>query len=139
MLITSRFYPEQYLLRKATEYHKDLGFILVKGRSRRYLTQRITDTDFTDNITTFSDTLQNATLQLRNIEIAATEVGLLINKKKTEFMSFNLNGIFQSLSGFYLKEVTDYKYLGSHIENTAKDKNIRIGITWRVMNKMSQI
>ena len=54
-------------------------------------------------------------------------------------MLFNLNGIFQSLSGFYLKEVTDYKYLGSHIENTAKDKNIRIGITWRVMNKMSQI
>ena len=74
-----------------------------------------------------------------NIEIAATEVGLLINEKKPEFMSFNLNRIFQSLNGVYLKGVTDYKYLGSHIENTVKDKNIRIGITQTVMNKMSQI
>ena len=46
-------------------------------------------------------------------------------------MSFNLNGIIQSLNGVNLKEVTDHKYLGSHIEITAKDINIRIGITWQ--------
>ena len=61
------------------------------------------DTDFTDDIATFSDTLQNATLLLLNIEMAAKEVGLLINEKKTEFMSFNLNGIIQSRNGVKLK------------------------------------
>ena len=38
-----------------------------------------------------------------------------------------------------LKEVTDCKYFGSYIENTAKDINIRIPITWKAINKMSQI
>ena len=128
-----------YALRKSAEDHEDLGFTLEKRRSRRYPPQRITDTDFTDDIATFSDTLKNATLLLHNIEIAIKEVGLLINEKKTEFISFNMNGIIQSLNGVSLKEVTDYKNLISHIENTAKDVNIRIGITWAAMNKMSQI
>ena len=36
-------------------------------------------------------------------------------------------------------KVTDCKYFGSYIENTAKDMNIRIAITWKAINKMSQI
>ena len=104
----------------------------MKRRSRRYPPQSITDTDFTGDIATFSDTLQNATLLLHNIEKAVKEVCLLINKK-------NLDVIIQSLNGVNLKEVTDYKYLGSNIENTTKYINIRIGIAWAAMNKMSQI
>ena len=91
-----------YALRKAKEDNKGLGFTLVKRRRRRYPPQRITDTDFADDIDTFSETLQNATLLLHNIKIAPKEVGLLINGKKTEFMSFSLNGIVQSLNGVNL-------------------------------------
>ena len=46
---------------------------------------------FADGITAFFDTLQNATLLLHNIEVAAKEVDLLINGKKTWFMSFCLS------------------------------------------------
>ena len=55
-------------------------------------------TNFSDVIATFSDTMQNAALLLHNAEIAAKEVDLLINKNKTEFMSFNWNGTIQSLN-----------------------------------------
>ena len=44
-------------------------------------------------------------------------------------MSFNLNGIIQSMC----------KYLGLHIENTAKNRYIRKGITWATVNKIRQI
>ena len=117
-----------FALRKATEDHKALGFTFVKRRSRRYSPQRITDTYFVNDTVTFSDTLQNATLLLHDIDITAKQVNPLKNEKKTKFMSFNLSGIIQSLNGVHLKEVTDYKYLGSHKENTVKDTNSRISI-----------
>ena len=43
-------------------------------------------------------------------------------------MSFNLNGIIQSMC----------KYLGLHIENTAKSRYIRKGITWATVNKLGK-
>ena len=46
-----------YVLTKAAEDYEDLGFTLVETRSRRYPPQRITDTEFADNIATLSDTL----------------------------------------------------------------------------------
>ena len=48
---------------------------------------------FADDIAAFFDTLQNATLLLHNIEVAAKEVDILINGKKTWFMSFCLSWI----------------------------------------------
>ena len=51
---------------KTIEDNEDLGFVLVKRRSRRYPPQRITDTDFEDDIATFPDTLQNITLLIYN-------------------------------------------------------------------------
>lgn len=47
-----------YALRKSAEDYEDVRFTLVKRRSGRYPPQRITDNDFTDDITTFSDTLR---------------------------------------------------------------------------------
>ena len=66
-----------YALWKGTKDHEDLGFTLVKRRSRRYPSQRIMDTGFADDITTFSDALQS-------IETAVKELGLLTNEKKIE-------------------------------------------------------
>ena len=76
---------------KVTENHENLKFTFVQWRSRIHSPQIITDTDFADDIAIFSDTLKNTALLLRNIEIAAKEVCLLITEKKTE----NLNGIIQ--------------------------------------------
>ena len=45
-----------YVLTKAAEDYEDLGFTLVETRSRRYPPQRITDTEFADNIATLSVT-----------------------------------------------------------------------------------
>ena len=44
-----------------------------------------------------------------------------------------------TLSDNILKCVEDYKYLGSHIQNSEKDFNIRKGIAWTACNKMNKI
>ena len=111
-LLHSRFIITiDFALRKVKEDHEHLGFTLVERRSRRYPPQRIMHTNFSDDIATFSDTIQNAALLLHNTEIAAKEADLLINKSKTEFMSFNWNGTIQSLNRISLNVVADYKCL----------------------------
>ena len=43
------------------------------------------------------------------------------------------------LGGNKLKQVDNFKYLGSWIQSSEKDMNIRIGQAWSALNKMMKV
>ena len=138
-----------YAMRKATDGSQDLGFTLCEGRTSRlpraakkstHTAKTITDTEYTDDLCLMSNSLAQAQEFLCRVEKAAAEVGLLINEKKTEYMCFNQSGnMLTSQTNKQLKEVTDFKYLGSWINTTQRDISIRIAKAWSASNKLDKI
>jgi len=54
-------------------------------------------------------------------------IGVHINEKKTEYIAYKHGEVeIKSIFGTILKAVTDFKYLGSWIDLSLKDMNIRI-------------
>ena len=45
----------------------------------------------------------------------------------------------KSLNGKDHKKVSDFKYLGSYIQSTEKDMNIRLAKSWAALNNMNAI
>ena len=45
----------------------------------------------------------------------------------------------KSLADKNIKQVLDFKYLGSYIASTEHDVNIRLGKAWSVLNQMDKI
>ena len=128
-----------YVLRTSIDESKELGFTLQKARGRRYPAEIITDADYADDLALFADTIEEATQLLHILEKASGDVGLYVNAKKTEFMSFNLEGSMKTLGGDTVKQVLDFIYLGSEVSDTESDVNIRIGKAWAALNKMKTI
>ena len=128
-----------YVLRNSADSNKELGFTLSKARSKRYPAETITDVDYADDIALMSDNIQDATYLLHNIENTAKEIGLYINAKKTEFISYNHQGTIQTVEGENIKSVLDFTYLGSNIASTEKDINIRIKKAWGAINSLNTI
>jgi len=48
-------------------------------------------------------------------------------------------GDLVTLEGNKLKQVDNFKYLGSWIQSSEKDMNIRIGQAWSVLKKMMKV
>ena len=71
------------------------------------------------------------------------DIGLCINVSKTEYMSLNQDSSvsmsMKSLNGEAIKNVLDFKYLGSYIASTDNDVSIRIGKAWAVLNNLNKI
>ena len=89
-----------------------------------------------------SNTLEQAQELLDRVETAAAEVGLLINEKKTEYMSFSqpqAGGTLASKTGKDLKKVDDFLYLGSWVNTTERDLSVRIAKAWAASNKLDTI
>ncbi|KAI8477689.1 Exportin-5 [Branchiostoma belcheri] len=131
-----------YALRVAIEgREEELGFQLVKRRSRRIGPKVVTDLDFADDIALLSVELHQAQQLLRNVETSVARVGLQMNAGKTKFMAFNQQSpvCLKTTDGSTLEKVEDFKYLGSHMESTAKDINSRKAAAWRACNKMDKI
>ena len=128
-----------YALRSSADKNETLGFILNPARSSRYPATRITDIDYADDLALTSNTILEANELLHSLESAAREIGLHINAKKTEFMCYNQTGTIISLDGKPIKQVVDFTYLGSNIQSTEKDINIRKGKAWSALNKMDNI
>ena len=131
-----------YALRQATDGPgAELGFIVTPRRSRRVQAVRITDLDFADDICLLSNQIDEAQQLLQRIEVECSKVGLGLNSRKTEFMTYNVpeHDSLRTRSGNALKEVEDFKYLGSWVNSTETDVKIRRAIAWKALNKMSAV
>ena len=76
---------------------------------------------------------------LHKIEEAASEIGLYINAKKTEYIIINIGhntSEIRDLNGNLLKVVEDFRYLGSYIASTERDIEIRIGKAWGALARI---
>ena len=70
------------------------------------------------------------------MEIAGEAIGLHVNWKKTEYMLYNqADTDLITPEGKKLKQVEDFKYLGSWIESSKNDMEIRIGLAWQALKK----
>lgn len=125
----------------ATSKTGHLGFTLTSRRSKRHPPIKISDLDFADDIALTLDTLQEAQNLLSGVEIEATKVGLHLNAAKTEMIIYNQQDIVgvSSLNGDPIKHVNDFKYLGSWIDSTTKDINVRKAQAWVACNKLQDI
>ena len=130
-----------YVLRIAIDENKELGLTLTKQKSRRYPGKKITDADYADDLAVLADTLKDATTLLHNIEKVAKQIGLYLNADKTEFICENQDASvgMKSLADKHIKQVLDFKYLGSYIASTEHDVNIRLGKAWSALNQLDKI
>ena len=63
-----------------------------------------------------------------------------INAKKTKFMAYKIEELeLKLLDGTKLKEVNDFKYLGSWVYSTEEDIRIGKDLAWAAANKMKKI
>ena len=127
-----------YALREASgETHT--GFKLTPQQSSRHVATYITDTDFADDLALISYCLEEGQLLLR-LEFAAKTVCLHVIYKKTEYMLYDQpEGDLVTLEGNKLKQVDNFKYLGSWIQSSEKDMNIIIGQACSALNKMVKV
>lgn len=131
-----------YVLREAINGREDeLGFTIKRRQSRRVPAIKITDLDFADDIALLSDEIQQAQQLLQQIEISSAKVGLHLNAKKTEYMSYNqpINIELKTRRNTALKAVGDFKYLGAWMSCSEKDINIRKAQAWTACHKMRKI
>ena len=118
-----------YVLRRAIDENKELGLTLTKQKSRRHPGKKITDADYADDRAVLADTLKDATTLLHNIEKVAKQIGLYLNEDKTEFICENQDASvgMKNLADKHIKQVLDFKYLGSYIASTEHDVSIGLG------------
>ena len=133
-----------YVLRMSLDLSSDKGLEIKPRVSSRHPAEYVTDTDFADDISLISSSLQNAQDLLTSLEGAANCVGLYLNESKTEYINYtksNTNNNFdmKTINGYILKCVEDYCYLGSHISSSDKDFRIRKAMAWTACNKLHHI
>ena len=127
-----------YILKHSIDDNINLGFTLSQRRSSRHPAIHITDIDYADDIAVTADTIKDAEKMLHQIEEAAEDIGLKINSDKTEYMSLNSKSDNMiSRNGNSIKNVDNFKYLGSYIANTENDINTRIAKAWAALNSMN--
>ena len=134
-----------YVLRHSLDLNNTKGFQLQSRKSSRHPAIHLTDADFADDIALISNTISDAQTLLNSLESAANCVGLYLNDSKTEYMSYVKtnnsidNMIIKTISGYILKRVDDYKYLGSFASSSEKDFNTRKGMAWSACNDLRKI
>ena len=131
-----------YAMKQATGgLEADLGFTITPKKSRRIPATTLTDLDFADDISLLCNQMQQAQELLTRVETECSKVGLGLNAKKTEVMTYNISGHnpLRTCSGNTLKEVDDFKYLGSWMDSTEADIKRRKALAWRALNNMTTI
>ena len=128
-----------YVLRTSIDKIRENGFELTKKRNRRYLAQRITEADYTDDIAILANTSNQAETLLHSLEQAAAGIGLHVNAHKTECMCDNQTGDISTLDRTSLKQVDKLTYLGSSVSSTEKDIDTRLTKAWTATEGLSII
>jgi hypothetical protein len=84
---------------------------------------RISDLDYADDIALLAENAADAQSLLNRLATYGGQIGLRINAGKTEFMTMNTTDQIQLLvNDTPIKQVSDFKYLGSIISNDGKAK-----------------
>ena len=102
-------------------------------------TEEISDVDFLDDITLLSDDLSTVQELLFEAECGGT--GLHRNAKKTQYMAFDVNtqGSLVASNDYPLKQVKDFKYLGSRMGSTERDTKKGKASAWKALNNLRKI
>ena len=128
-----------YLMRQALE-GRDVGFTLRKRRSRRHPEVKLTDTDYADDLSLISDTVEQAQEFLTSLEGAAAAVGLHLNESKTKFMATGYEEpLLITSSGKHLEWVEDFVYLGAHLRSTEQDLRVRKAKAWAACHRLRRV
>ena len=125
-----------YAMRQAIDgRQEELGFTLKNRRSRRVKPEMTTDLDFVDDIALLSDQIKQVQELMNRVKKECQNVGLGINAK-TKLMAYNIEEELELklLDGTKMKEVNDFKYLGSWVDSTEEDIRIRKGLAWATVN-----
>ena len=131
-----------YALRKAIGgKEEELGFIIKPRESSRHPKLVLPDLDFADDIALLSDEINQAQELLLRVEKECNKVGLGMNAKKTKGLAYNIENPtpLHTADGTELEWVDDFKYLGSWVESSEKDVNIRKALAWKALNGMANI
>ena len=125
-----------YVLRTSINLMKENSFKLAKERSRRFPTQTIMNTDYTDDIALLANTPTQAKTLLHSLEWAAGGISLHVNTDRTEYMCFNQRGDISTLKGGPLKLVVKFTYLGRSVSSTKKDINMWLAKACTAINRL---
>ena len=130
-----------YCMRTALERHPDIGFTLKPARSRRVCAVRLTDTDFADDVALLADSVEELGVLMREVESVCKEVGLEINRAKTEYMVEGIpdSDALHSIDGTCIKRSEDFKYLGSWIRDSKRDIKVRKAKAWNACHGLRNI
>ena len=131
-----------YAMRQAVGgKENELGFELERRKSSRHPAISISDLDFADDIALLSQNAEQAQQLLTQLEVEAAKVGLHLNGKKTKVMTYNQPGPVNitTRNGDSLEIVENFKYLGSWMESTEKDFEIRKALAWSSCHKLKKI
>ena len=120
---------------------EELGLTILPSRSRRHPAVCITDLMFADDIALLSEEIAQAQELLSRVEMEASKIGLHINAKKTELMTFNYDNeiTIVTIKGNKVANVLDFKYLGGWMASSEKDFEIRKAMAWSACNKLKLI
>ena len=119
-----------------------LGFEFRDKKSSRHPAKFITHTDFADDIAILSSNLTNGQILLSAIEREASKVRLIINRKKTEFIvvgDIKVPPNSLLVCDGPIKQVDDFKYLGSWLMSSSKDFEVRKATAWKAAIRMVKI
>ncbi|KAJ8351951.1 hypothetical protein SKAU_G00234270 [Synaphobranchus kaupii] len=119
-----------------------LASFLFIIRSRRFPAVVLADLDYADDISLLSDRVEQAQELLTRVETECAKIGLWLNAKKTEVITYNIlpdHPPLMTTGGTALKEVTDFKYLGSWVNSSEQDLKVRKAISWKALNGMPSV
>jgi len=131
-----------YLLRQSVDTLKSKGIDIMPNKTSREKDKYLTDLDYADDIALTAKLVRDAQDLLSSLEDASAKVGLLLNAKKTDYMCINGeedHTPIVSRDGTQLKEVDDFKYLGSFVADSKKDFQSRKAQAWKACNKLHTI
>jgi hypothetical protein len=133
-----------YVLRSAI-LDESMGLKVANSISRsRGKAKYITDRSFADDIFLTSDCHIKVQAMLLSIESVASKVGLRINVPKTEYILVgalwsSVENVEIRLASGVLRQVQDFKYLGSWIMSSSKDFEIRRALAWKACTRLVKI
>ncbi|KAJ8342490.1 hypothetical protein SKAU_G00324180 [Synaphobranchus kaupii] len=104
-------------------------------------TRILTDLDYADDISLISDRVEKAQELLTRVERECVKVGLGLNAKKTEVIAYNTPDHLplRTTGDTALREVSDFKYLGSWVNSTEQDLRVRKALAWKALNGMASV